>query len=466
MDGRHYGSRHSKRRTPGPRWPARAALAAALGAALVLLVFAGLRTLALLATGAAALVVALAAVWWALTRRGVLRWLAVALAVAAPLLVLVLYVRAHLAWVVALSAALWLLAVAAGRSALVRADMPVRMPESPAGAVTRPVLFMNPRSGGGKVARFQLDVKARELGAEVVLLEGPGTRDVVQLAEEAATGGADLLGVAGGDGTQALVAGVAATYGLPFLVVPAGTRNHFALDLGLDRTDPALALEALRPGAGVELRVDLASVGGRPFVNNASFGAYAEVVQSASYREGKTRTVADLLPEVLAGHQGARLTARMDGWEADGPQALLVGNNPYGLGDLSGLGRRARLDAGVLGVVGVTVSSAAQAAGLLRGRRSAGVTRRTGPEVVVYADAEQIPVGVDGEALSLPVPVRCVVRPGALRVLVPRNRPGVPPPRPRPDWRRLLALGLRPPRGARSGGAGRRRDTTTGGVRP
>ncbi|MFG3257402.1 diacylglycerol/lipid kinase family protein [Streptomyces sp. NPDC048172] len=425
---------------PPERWFARAALAAAVAAVAVLLVFAGLRTLALLAVGAAGLAVFLAAAWWALTRRGVPRILALLLAVAAPVCVLVLYTSARLAWVVAASAALWLGAVGAGRAALVRADRPARMPERAVVPARHPVLFLNPRSGDGKVGRFGLVQRAEELGARTVLLEGPGTRDVAQLARTAVADGADLLGAAGGDGTQALVAAVAAEHGIPFLVIPAGTRNHFALDLGLDREDPAKALDALRGGEGVELRVDLAFAGDRVFVNNASFGAYAEVVQSDSYREGKTRTVAALLPDVLMGHQGARLTAEGEGLTLDGPQALLISNNPYGMGDIAGLGRRPRLDGGVLGVVGVTVASAAQAAGLLRGRRAEGLVGGTATEVVVRADQPSVPVGIDGEALHLPTPVRCTTRPGALRVLVPRRRPGVPPPRPRPDWRRVLRL--------------------------
>src|SRR6185436_10689664 len=142
----------------------------------------------------------------------------------------------------------------------------------------RAFLIMNPRSGGGKVTKFGLKEKAEALGAEVALLEGPGVVDVADLARRAVAAGADLLGVAGGDGTQALVAGIAAEHGLPFLVISAGTRNHFALDLGLDREDPAACLAAL--SGAVELRVDLGVINGQTFVNNASFGAYAEVVDT------------------------------------------------------------------------------------------------------------------------------------------------------------------------------------------
>ena len=133
---------------------------------------------------------------------------------------------------------------------------PPGMPEYDAATSAAPFIVMNPRSGGGKVGRFGLKEKAEALGAEVALLEGPGTVDVVALAQRALARGADLLGVAGGDGTQALVAGVAAEHDVPFLVISAGTRNHFALDLGLDREDPSTCLAALTDDA-VELRVDL-----------------------------------------------------------------------------------------------------------------------------------------------------------------------------------------------------------------
>jgi diacylglycerol kinase family enzyme len=426
--------------TRSQRRLARASLAAAAASVLVLAGFAGLRTIALVGVGLAGTVITVAALWWVLTRRRVARVLALVLAVAAPVWVVVEYTSAGLVWVAAVSAALWLLAVGAGRRALGRADAAVPMREFPAPPVRHAVLIMNPRSGGGKVERFGLREKAEALGAEVRLLEGPGETDVAELARKAAAEGADLLGVAGGDGTQALVADVAASLGLPFLVIPAGTRNHFALDLGLDREDPSTALAALSDG--VELRVDLGRAGGRTFVNNVSFGAYAEVVQSPSYRGDKTRTTLELLPDLLAGHQGARLTAHAGRTTFTEPQALLVSNNPYGTGDIAGLGRRARLDGGALGAVGVDVSGAAQAAGLLRGGRAAGLTMVTATEVVVDADRPSIPAGVDGEALALPVPVHCEIRPRALRVLVPRHRPGTRPALPRLDWRRLVRLGL------------------------
>jgi len=434
------------RATVAQRWQARLALAAAAAAVLVPLVAIGFKaSLAVTLTGVVGLALAAAGVWWALTHKGVARWLAIVVAVAAPLVVLVLYTSRGLLWVVLVALGLLVLAVAAGRAALRGDPVPEKMREHDAPPPKRPYLIMNPRSGGGKVTRFGLKDKAEALGATVALLEGPGPVDVAALARTAVADGADLLGVAGGDGTQALVAAVAAEHDVPLLVISAGTRNHFALDLGLDREDPSRCLEALRDG--VELRVDLGFIAGRPFVNNASFGAYAVIVQSPAYRDDKARTTLDQLPGLLAGQQGPRLVARAENVTVQGPQAVLVSNNQYGMGDIAGLGRRARLDRGTLGIFAVTVQSAAQAAGLLRGSRSRGLTSLATREVVVDADTAQIPVGVDGEALVLDTPVRCVVQPAALRVRVPRHRPGVPDPKPIMDWNRLWQMALTMPGG-------------------
>ena len=226
---------------------------------------------------------------------------------------------------------------------------------------------------------------------------------------------------------------------VPVVVNSAGTRNHFALDLGLDRQDPSSCLAALTEDA-VELRVDLGRIADRTFVNNASFGAYAAIVQSPAYRDDKAGTTLELLPDLLTGHSGPHLLARANGTTVDHPQAVLVSDNPYGMGDLAGTGRRARLDAGVLGLVTVTVDDARQAVRLLRRGSNRGLNTLQAREVVVTADVPEIPVGVDGEALLLKTPVRCTIRPKALRVRVPRERPGVRPPRAHWDLASLLRL--------------------------
>jgi diacylglycerol kinase family enzyme len=409
----------------------------AFGSAAVLIVLAGPRSLAMVAVGICGVVAFVAGAYWFLAERGVLRVAAAALAVVAPIVVVVLYIRAGLLWVALLSLGLFVLASAAATAALTvrgRAGMATYRGEP----VRHPFLVMNPRSGGGKVVRFALREKAEAMGAEVAMVDGPGVVDVAALARDAVARGADLLGVAGGDGTQALVAGIAAEHDLPFLVISAGTRNHFALDLGLDRDDPATCLAGLTDGE--EIRVDLGMIGGRTFVNNASFGAYAEIVQSPDYRDDKARTTLNLLPEHLAGHRGARLTVRVGDVRIDGPQAVLVSNDPYGSTDLAGLGRRARLDRGVLGLVAISVANARQAVGLLRRRHQHGLRRFAATEVVIEADSAEIPVGIDGEAVLMSTPVRCTTVPSALRVRLPKDRPGVPPAKPAVDWVRLRRL--------------------------
>jgi diacylglycerol kinase family enzyme len=409
-----------------------------LGAVVLVLAVAGWRSLTLVAFAAIGVCAVVAGAYWFLSSRGPVRWMALVLAVAAPVLILVSFALASLLWVAVVAVALMVLAAAAAKAALTTGDKNAAMPTAAAARPRQPFLIMNPRSGGGKVARFGLQDKAEALGAEVALLEGPGTVDVAAIARQAVADGADLLGVAGGDGTQALVAGIAAEHDLPFLVISAGTRNHFALDLGLDRDDPATCLDALTDGE--ELRIDLGVIGGRTFVNNASFGAYAEVVRSPAYRDDKRGTTLQMLPDLLNGHQGAHLRASANGITIDNAQALLVSNDRYAMTDIAGLGRRLRLDEGQLGVIAVRVNSARQAVALLRRGNGTGLTNLTAEAITVDADVPEIPVGVDGETVMMPTPVRCAIRPGALRVLVPKQRPGVPAAKPPLEWPRLRRL--------------------------
>ncbi|WP_415924845.1 diacylglycerol/lipid kinase family protein [Streptomyces sp. AK04-3B] len=442
----------------GAGW-ARLALLALLGSILVPLVAAGLRSALWVLVGVAGLALAAVGVWWALAHTGVVRGVGAALSVAAPVAVLALYATFGLLGPALLSLALWVLALAAARTSSARGR--TAREREVAEAPRAPWILMNPRSGGGKVGRFHLVAKARDAGCRVVLLEG--RQDVAELARRAVAEGADLLAVAGGDGTQALVAEVAAQHDLPFMVIPVGTRNHFALDLGLDRDDPAAALEALSDA--VELRVDLGYAAHRVFVNNASFGTYAAVVADPAYRDAKAHTVLQALPGLLTAEDAPRLRmrarARGDGPagaegppRAEGLQALLVSNNPYGRAvDAAHPGRRQRLDSGELGVVGVRVDNAADAARLVRGPRAPGFLRLSAEEVVVEGDSATLPVGIDGEHTVLASPVVCRSAPGSLRVRVPRRRPGAAGTAAASvNWPRVARLALgRPPPGAESG---------------
>ncbi|WP_138900333.1 diacylglycerol kinase family protein [Streptomyces albidochromogenes] len=417
---------------------ARLALLALLASVLVALVSAGLRSVFWVLAGLAGLAVAAIGVWWVLAHSGVMRVAGVALSVMAPIAVLTLYATAGMLWPALCSLVLWVLAVMAAHKAVAREHAASRRASAPAEAPRHPWILMNPRSGGGKVERFHLVDKARAAGARVVLL-GTDNRDPAELAGEAVAEGADLLAVAGGDGTQALVAEVAARHKVPFMVIPAGTRNHFALDLGLDRDDPAASLQALTDG--VELRVDLGFAADRVFVNNASFGTYAAVVGDPAYRGEKVQTTLQSLPHLLTGPDAPTLRMRAGTVHADGLQALLISNNPYQRAvDLAHPGRRERLDSGLLGVIGVRVANTAQAARIVRGARSGSLVRLQAQTVVVETETATVPAGIDGEHVLLQAPVVCRTAPGALRVRVPRGRPHAPLKGQAADWRRVARL--------------------------
>ena len=129
---------------------------------------------------------------------------------------------------------------AGARRALAQAD--ARRRASRCRPARHGVLIMNLKSGGGKAEKFHLEDECRARGIEPVVLQRGD--DLLQLARDAIDRGADVVGMAGGDGSQALVASIAAERGVPMVVIPAGTRNHFALDIGLDRDDVVGALDA------------------------------------------------------------------------------------------------------------------------------------------------------------------------------------------------------------------------------
>jgi diacylglycerol kinase family enzyme len=377
-----------------------------------------------------ALPAAVVAGWHVVSRRGVTRVVAglvVLVAVVAP----VLHVLSHRPGALLVTLLLFGFSMASARVALLPAGRRPRPGRRRSGARVarsgRAVLLLNPHSGSGKAAGRGLADLARCSGVQVVAVR-PGD-DLAALAEAAVAAGAGVLGVAGGDGSMAPVAAVASRHGLPFVCVPAGTRNHFALDLGLDPSDLPHAVTAFQ--GGVQVRVDLAEVNGRAFVNNVSLGVYAAVVGSRHYRRSKLRALLEQLPDVI-GPDSSPLPLRFrapDGKQHSGAHALLVSNNPYRLGGLGHSAWRPRLDSGSLGVVTVRLEDGRAAARLAllelfgRGHRSSGYSRwRTGT-LVVDAD-EPVTAGLDGEPALLEPRLRFASRPAALVVCLP-----VAPPR-------------------------------------
>jgi diacylglycerol kinase family enzyme len=423
------------------------ALAAAV-AAMAIVVVALVQHLLWLVLAVVCLWLAFAAAAYAVTRTGARRLAAAVVAVVAlvaPVLLLVLDGR-----LLHLVALITLLALAGGatRHALGRDLKSLRSGPTPGAAVgpaRRPVLLMNPKSGGGKVERFGLVEEARRRGVEPVVL-APGD-DLVRLAEEAVASGADVIGMAGGDGSQALAAGVAMRHDVGFVCVPAGTRNHLAMDLGLDRDDVVSALDAF--GAAVERRIDLGLVGDRVFVNNATVGLYAKIVQSPAYRDRKVGTALELLPAML-GPDATPFDLSFtgpDGTEHPSAHLILISNDKYELGRAEGFGSRRRMDTGTLGIVAARFQSSRDAAAFAR-QRGEGRNRR--PQGwMEWTDTsfelrsgQQVEVGVDGEALLLDPPIRFRIVPGALRVRIPLHAPGYSPAAaaPTPGWSTVTAL--------------------------
>ena len=354
------------------------------------------------------------AAWEGVRRRGTTRTLLLLLAA--------VFVVASLA-VVAFSGLIFegVVAVVAliGAVAAQKQSFASRVELPPAPRPSHAVVVWNPRSGGGKAVRSNLAEEAAVRGIEPIEL-GAG-EDLVALVEAAVARGADALGAAGGDGTQALVAEIAAKHDLPFACIPAGTRNHFALDLGVDRDDVVGALDALVSGG--ERRVDLAEVNGRTFVNNVSLGLYAQAVQRTGYRDAKLRTILDTVPDLLGpGTVDASAQLHWSGPDGETHQAavvILVSNNTYRLGRLIGSGTRPRIDEGMLGVAVLSPSGASAGSRL---------TWRQWPTSAFEVDSTAaVPAGVDGEAMLLDGPLRFVIRRHALRVRLAPHHPGASP---------------------------------------
>ncbi len=354
-------------------------------------------------------VLALGAAWHGLLRRGAVRAIFVAIAILALALALIILLGRDPGLTVAV------VLTALGAVLAARAAVAVRVRRPPEPAPSKAVMFFNPRSGGGKATRFHLAHEAHARGIEPIELTFDTTLEA--LVQDALDRGADGLAMAGGDGSQAVVAAAAARAGLPYACIPSGTRNHFALDLGVDRDDVVGALDAFVDGW--EQRVDLAEVNGRVFVNNVSLGLYAQAVQSRGYRDAKLRTLLDTIPDVAGPAAGAPSIrwSGPDGLRHEGGVALLVSNNPYRLGRAVGSGTRPRVDGGQLGVAVIGPHG-----GIGRGL----VELWSGPSIEVDGDGP-LPAGVDGESALLEPPVRFQTRPGVLRVRIAPGHPGRSP---------------------------------------
>ncbi len=372
----------------------------------------------------ACIVLATWSAWYGVRRRGARRTMGIAAAalLLAGALALVIVGGRWLEDLLVLLA--FVAALGAGREAFrAKASWP------PAQRPAHPVLFYNPLSGGGKAARFKLADEARDRGYEAIELRRG--EDLETLVRAAVASGADALAMAGGDGSQAIVAMIAAELDLPYACIPSGTRNHFALDLGVDRDDVVGALDAFVNGG--ERRVDLAEVNGRVFVNNVSLGLYADAVQRPGYREAKLHTLLDTVPDVLGPESRPPNLVWRGPAGRQSAVAILLSNNPYRLGRALGSGTRPRLDGATLGVTVLAPISADRGSTTRRLAMEQWRTR----EFTIESDAA-VAAGIDGEATTLEPPLEFRIRPGALRVRIAPQHPGVSPSAIAPEHPRQL----------------------------
>ncbi len=383
----------------------------------------------------ALMVVLLAAAWVSLTRGGRRRVVAAIVAVMAILGLAISLINAD--GLLGVSVAVRVLALVGAATlakyalgATVRTLKAAEIEGIPVPAAKSGVLFMNLKSGGGKAERFRLVEECTRRGIRPIVLQ-PG-EDWLQRVREVAASGVDVLGMAGGDGSQAMVGTVAAEFGLPMVIVPAGTRNHLALDFGLDRDDVVGALDAY--GDAVERTLDLADVNGHVFVNNVSLGLYAAIVRSPEYRDAKVETALATLPQVL-GPETEPFDLRFtgpDGVEHQGAHVIQISNNPYGT-SVGAMSSRPRLDTGQLGLTSLvlgrgTGGAAPFLAALATGHpdRYSGYTAWKASRFEVTS-AAPIELGLDGEALVMDPPLRFSIRTEPIRVRLPHHAIGYSP---------------------------------------
>jgi undecaprenyl-diphosphatase len=187
-------------------------------------------------------------------------------------------------------------------------------------------IVVNPSAGSGRTSLGPDPAEALRQGlpgAKIVVPDDPS--ELPDLLDDLATSGIRAIGIAGGDGSINTAAGVALRHRLPLVVVPAGTLNHLARDLGVETVEEAV--EAVRSGTALE--IDVARIAGRPFLNTASFGSYVEIVdarQDLEGRIGKWPALVVALARVL--RHGAPVVVDIDG-DRRRLWAVFIGNCRY-----------------------------------------------------------------------------------------------------------------------------------------
>jgi diacylglycerol kinase family enzyme len=289
------------------------------------------------------------------------------------------------------------------------------------------IIIQNPKSGTSRdVAAEKLVALLRALGKEARLITPAAGSEITALAAQAVAEGASAVVAAGGDGTVSGVANALVSTDVPMGVLPVGTLNHFARDVGI----PTDLTEATRTiAAGRTVAVDVGEVNGRVFVNNSSLGLYPVLVKhrEMQQRMGFGKWPAFAWAAVAAFRRFPFLTLRL---EVDGHELrrrtplVFIGNNLYEFEGLH-IGTRASLQEGRMCLY---VTHHTGRLGLLRlslmgllGRLHRGRTfdLLCTQELSVETRRKRISVALDGEVVSMEPPLDYRTRPAALRVIVP-----------------------------------------------
>lgn len=289
----------------------------------------------------------------------------------------------------------------------------------------QPILIINPKSGDGRAIKASVDKKAAKMGIRVIITKRGDS--IEELAKSEASRGADVLGVSGGDGTLGAVAKVALEYDLPLVVLPGGTRCHFARDAGFE---PEKITDALASFTGIENRVDVGDINGRIFLNNASFGLYADIVDNPDYREHKVATSRRVLQDILGGKKTAYslIFKHKTGKKYKQAVQVLVGINPYESLKLFELGHRKSLNSGKLQIIAITKLDDNTIRQLMSTMTFKKFFSDATPDnflqwetssFSVDSNKNKLVVGVDGEREEYKTPVSISLHHKKLRLMVP-----------------------------------------------
>jgi diacylglycerol kinase family enzyme len=277
-------------------------------------------------------------------------------------------------------------------------------------------------------ARLTAIFAALDVEADLVFCSGDELEPLAEKAlAKAKAGKIDAVVVGGGDGSIRAVAGVLANSGVPLGVLPLGTLNHFAKDLGIP-TDLEAAAAIL--AAGEVRSIDLAEVNGESFINNSSIGIYPYIVVDRERRRRKHKLAKwiAMIPaffRLLRHFPRRRLAICTEDWSRPyRTPCLFIGNNDYGM-EFFTLGRRERLDRGELSVHVVKQRHLFGFFWMICRMCFGHVSRERDLESFrlhdfeVRAKVSRLPVALDGEVEIMHPPLHYRSRPAALRVIAP-----------------------------------------------